>query len=256
MLRLLFNRNKVLGWLKWIAPCDMFWLATSFPNLKRFVGRRFQQLEYQLTLIAEAGHVQSTSREIHGDGMLPLRIYFLNSKDVSNTPNSLCWSGFVAMVRSKELGWEMKHWKYLEVSGSIWKCCQALGSLGSSHCSPRLYRCSRPLDSRNFPLPAEDQRERRFGLPGKAHALASLVPERTPPMEDDLMKVYISGDCGSYGLRFLHRLRKHHNVQVWYHSVSLQVCSCLYIKKAQVIPPGLIGGRMGGYTQRERERER
>ena len=50
--------------------------------------------------------------------MLPLRIYFLNSKDVSNTPNSLCWSGFVAMVRSKELGWEMKHWKYLEVSGS------------------------------------------------------------------------------------------------------------------------------------------
>jgi len=29
----------------------------------------------------------------------------------------------------------------------------------------------------------------------------------------------------------------------------------LYIKKAQVIPPGLIGGRMGGYTQRERERE-
>ena len=47
--------------------------------------------------------------------MLPLRIYFLNSKDVSNTPNSLCWSGFVAMVRRKELGWEMKHWKYLEV---------------------------------------------------------------------------------------------------------------------------------------------
>lgn len=139
--------------------------------------------------------------------MLPLRIYFLNSKDVSNRPNSLCWSGFVAMVRSKELGWEMKHWKYLEV-------LPGTGILGIQSLQSSALVFQAHLDSRNFPLPAEDQRKRRFGLPGKAHALASLVPERTPPMEDGLMKVYISGGCWSYGLRFLHMLSKHHNVQV------------------------------------------